>query len=111
LAYFLFFRFFFDFLITFLIFIRLIRDRYLLERVVVSCRLCSVDQTGCLYLAANTPSEGFLYELAPRKEQNPENPEEGKRVLAKWTEIHHAKHRNYTALQTFAVVRQFFTLF
>jgi hypothetical protein len=70
-----------------------------------------VDQTGCLYLAANTPSEGFLYELAPRKEQNPENPEEGKRVSAKWTEIHHANHRNYTALQTFAVVRQFFTLF
>ncbi|KAL3119000.1 hypothetical protein niasHT_003783 [Heterodera trifolii] len=64
---------------------------WLREHVVTECRLCFVPQTECLFLTANTPNQGFLYELNIRQ--------------GKWTECTGTKRfRNYSDLHPFAVI-------
>ncbi|KAL3103390.1 hypothetical protein niasHS_002576 [Heterodera schachtii] len=64
---------------------------WLREHVVTECRLCFVPQTECLFLTANTPNQGFLYELNIRQ--------------GKWTECAGTKRfRNYSDLHPFAVI-------
>lgn len=85
--------------------------RYLLDRVVISSRLCYVDETECVYLAANTPSEAFIFELRTlsndgllKATDESKAPGEKAMVSAKWIEVFHSQFRNYTAVQRFAVV-------
>ncbi|KAH7729552.1 Protein F44B9.2 [Aphelenchoides avenae] len=63
---------------------RLIRDK-----VVVQCRLCYVEKTQCVYIAVNTPNDGFLYEFGPN---------------GKWIEVFNQRGRTFADVQFFAVV-------
>lgn len=69
--------------------------KWLRERVVWQCHLCFVPQTGCLYLAANTPNQGFLFELHSANNNR----------QARWTEcVGTRRHSQFADLHLFAVV-------
>jgi hypothetical protein len=73
---------------------RIEAPKWLRERVVWQCRLCFVPQTQCLYLMANTPNQGFLFEL-----KCPEG---------RWAEcVGTRRHSQYADLHHFASVGQF----
>lgn len=70
---------------------RIEAPKWLRERVVWHCRMCFVPQTKCLYLAANTPNQGFIFELRCGE--------------ARWTEcVGTRRHSQFADLHHFAVV-------
>lgn len=70
---------------------RIEAPKWLRERVVVQCRMCFVPQSQCLYLAANTPNQGFLFELRCAE--------------GRWAEcVGTRRHSQFADLHHFAVV-------
>uniref|UniRef100_A0A915CMX5 Uncharacterized protein n=1 Tax=Ditylenchus dipsaci TaxID=166011 RepID=A0A915CMX5_9BILA len=63
--------------------------KYIRDKVVISCRMCYVEPSKCVYMAVSTPSQGFLYELS---------------VDNKWTEVYNSRGHNFSDVQSFAVV-------
>ncbi|KAI6229467.1 hypothetical protein M3Y95_00534000 [Aphelenchoides besseyi] len=63
--------------------------KYIREKVVTTCQVCYVDETDCIYLAVNTPSSCFIYELNDK---------------CRWTEVYNMRGRQVSALEKLAVV-------
>jgi len=68
---------------------RIEAPKFLRDKVIVTCQICCVDETKCVYLAASSPTQGFLYELSPD---------------CKWSEIYISRGRSFADLQSFAVI-------
>jgi len=63
--------------------------KFLRDKVVVHSRLCHVAETDCIYLAASTPNNAYLYELSPD---------------CRWTEIYTGRCRSYEDIEPLAVM-------
>lgn len=63
--------------------------KFLQEMVVTTCRVCYVDETDSIYLAVNTPSSCFIYEL---------------NAECRWTEVHCMRGKQVTDIARLATV-------